>query len=58
MTFQVFIEFVTIFLLFCVLVFWPGDLWDLGSFPSQGSKPHPPALESEVLTSGSPGKSH
>ena len=29
--FKVFIEFVTILLLFCVLVFWPGGMWDLSS---------------------------
>ena len=27
--FEVFIEFVVILLLFYVLVFWPGDMWDL-----------------------------
>ena len=27
--FKVFIEFVTILLLFYVLVFWPQDMWDL-----------------------------
>ena len=27
--FEVFIEFVTIFLLFYVLVFWPQGMWDL-----------------------------
>ena len=31
--FKVFIEFVTILLLFYVLVFWPGGMWDL-SFPT------------------------
>ena len=29
--FKVFIEFVTIFLLFYVLVFWPRGMWDLSS---------------------------
>ena len=29
--FKVFIEFVTILLLFYVLVFWPGGMWDLSS---------------------------
>ena len=28
---KVFIEFVTILLLFCVLVFWPRGMWDLSS---------------------------
>ena len=28
-TFKVFIEFVTILLLFYVLVFWPRSMWDL-----------------------------
>ena len=32
--FKVFIEFVTIFLLFCILVFWPRGLWD-PSFPTR-----------------------
>ena len=36
----VFIEFVTILLLFYVLVFWPGGMWDL-SFPEQGSNLQP-----------------
>ena len=30
-TFNIFIEFVTILLLFYVLVFWPGGMWDLNS---------------------------
>ena len=29
--YKVFIEFVTILLLFYVLVFWPRDMWDLSS---------------------------
>ena len=29
--FMVFTEFVTILLLFSVLVFWPGGIWDLSS---------------------------
>ena len=29
--FKVFVEFVTILLLFCVLVFWPQGMWDLSS---------------------------
>ena len=33
---KVFIEFVTILLLFYVLVFWSRGMWD----PDQGSNPH------------------
>ena len=51
--FKVFIEFVTILLLFYVLVFWPRGMWD--SWP--GMEPMPPALEGEVLTTGLPEKS-
>ena len=47
-SFKVFIEFVTILLLFYILVFWP---------PSPGIEPTPPAQEGEVLTPGWPGKS-
>ena len=46
--FKVFIEFVTILLLFYVLVFWPRGMWDLSS----------PTKEGGVLTTGTPGKSH
>ena len=53
--FKVFIEFVTILLLFYVLVFWSQDVWDLT--PQPGIKPELPTLESKVLTVGSPGKS-
>lgn len=39
--FLVFIEFVTVLLLFYVLVFfWPGGIWDLRS-PAQGWNPYP-----------------
>ena len=48
--FKGFIEFVTILLLFYVLVFWPPDMQDL-SFPVRNS-----ALEGEVLTTEPPGK--
>ena len=51
--FKVFIEFVTILLLFYVLVFQPGGMWD----PQPGIEPTPPALEGKVLTTGPPGKS-
>ena len=48
------IGFVTILLLFYVLVFWPEGIWDL-SFLTR-IKPSSPALEGEVLTTGWPGK--
>ena len=51
--FKVFIEFVTIFFLFYVLVFWLQCMWDL-SFPT-GIEPTPSALEGEVWTTGLPG---
>ena len=38
--FTVFIDFVIILLVFCVLAFWPQGKWDL-SFPDQGSNPQP-----------------
>ena len=44
--YKVFIKFVTILLLFHVLVFWPQGMWDLSSQP--GIKPAPFALEGEV----------
>ena len=54
--FKVFIEFVTILLLFYVfLVFWPWAMWDLSS-PTKG-RTCTPALEGEVLTTGPPEKS-
>ena len=53
--FKVFIEFVTVLLLFYVLVFWPQGMWLLG--PRPGIEPAPPALEGEVLTTGPPEKS-
>ena len=57
--FKVFIESVTILLLFHILVFWPQGVWDLSSSTREAklSKPVPPALEGEVLTTGPPGKS-
>ena len=45
--FKVFIEFVTILLLFYVLVFWSQNMRDLA--PQPGIKPEPPTLESKVL---------
>ena len=53
--FKAFIEFVTGLLLFYVLFFWLQGMWDLS--PRPGIEPTPPALESEVLTTGPPGKS-
>ena len=54
--FKVFIEFVTILLLFYLLVFLA--LRHVGSSLSEpGSKPLSSALEGEVLTTGPPGKS-
>ena len=51
---EVFIELVTILLLFLVLVFGHEAC---GIFaPQPGIKPKPPALEGEVLTTGSSGK--
>ena len=58
-SFKVFIEFLTILLLFSVLVFCPRDMWDVGSLlPDQGLNLYPPpALEGAVLTTGPPGTS-
>ena len=44
---KVFTEFVTILLLFYVLVFWPGGMWDL-SFLTR-DQTHIPVLEGEDL---------
>ena len=35
--FEVFTEFITKLLLFCVLVFWPGDIWDPRSPAREGT---------------------
>ena len=35
--FEVFTEFITRLLLFCVLVFWPGDIWDPRSPAREGT---------------------
>ena len=51
---KVCIEFVTILLLFYVLVYWPQGMWDLSSSTRDRTLP---ALEGEVLTTGPPGKS-
>ena len=54
--FKVFIEFVTILLLF--YVFWLFGHETCGILaPSPGIEPAPPALEGEVLTTGPHGKS-
>ena len=53
--FRVFIEFVTILLLFYVLVFWLKACGILA--PQPGNKPTSPALEGKVFTIGPPGKS-
>ena len=52
---EVLIEFVTILLLFYVLVFWPRGIWILAHRP--GIELTPPALEGEVLTTGPSEKS-
>ena len=55
--FKVFIEFVTILLLFYVFFGFLATR-HMGSYlPDQGSNPNPPTLEGEVLTTGPPGKS-
>ena len=53
--FKVFIEFVTMLLLFYVLFLWPPGMWDL-SFPTEG-RTHTLTLEGEVPATGPPGKS-
>ena len=53
--FKVFVEFVTVLLLFYVLVFDHEACEIL--VPRPGIKPAPPTLEGEVLTNGPPGKS-
>ena len=47
--FKVFIEFVTVLLLFCVLTFWLQGMWDLNS-PTRDQTCTPPALKDQVLT--------
>ena len=51
--FKVFIEFVTILLLLCVLVFWPRGMCELSS----QTRDQTDILEGEMLTSGPPRKS-
>lgn len=52
--FKSLLEFFTILLLFCVLL-WPGGMRDLSS-PTSRIETTPPALEDEVLTIEQPGK--
>ena len=54
--FNVFIEFVTILLLFYVFGFFGGEACGILA-PLLGIEPTLPALEGEVLTTGPPGKS-
>ena len=53
--FKVFIEFITVLLLFYILGFWPWGMLDLSSPVKNWT--HTPAVESEVLTTGPSGKS-
>ena len=54
--FKVFIELVTIFFLFSVLVFFSHKPYGILA-PRPGIKPAPTVLEGEVLTARLPGKS-
>ena len=54
--FKVFIEFVTILLLFYVLVFFGHNACEILA-PQPGIEPTSPVMEGEVLTTGPPGKS-
>ena len=54
--FKVFIEFVTVLLLFYVLVIGPEAYGILALWP--GIEPITPALQGKVLTTGPPWKSH
>ena len=45
--FKVFIEFVTVFLLVYVLVFWPTGMWDLSTLT--WDQTHTPCLERQGL---------
>ena len=55
--FKVIIEFVTILLLFYVLVLWPRGMWDLSSPTRDQTCTPPPELEGKILTTVPPGKS-
>ena len=50
--FKVFTEFVTILLLFYILVFWPHDMWDLGSLTRDQT--HTPHTERRSLNHQTP----
>ena len=52
--FKVFIDFVTILLLFCILVLWLQGMWNLICLIRD--RIMSPTLESKVLTTGLPGK--
>ena len=51
--FKVFVEFITILLLFHVLVLWLWGMWDLSSSAREGT--HTPCTENEGLTTGALG---
>ena len=53
--FKVFVEFVTLLLLFYALVFFDPKACGI-LVPQPGIKPTTPALEGEALTTGPPGK--
>ena len=55
-TLKIFLEFVTILLLFNVLCFWPQGMCDLSSLTRDGP-PHTLHWKGRVLTTGPPGKS-
>ena len=54
--FKVFIEFVTVLLMFYVFGFFGHEAGGILA-PQPGIKPSPPALEGNILTTRSPGKS-
>ena len=56
--FKVFIEFVTVLLLFYVLVFWQRGVWDLSSPTRDRTHTRCIGRRSTALTTGPPGRSH
>ena len=56
-SFQVFIAFVTILLLYCFMLWFFGLEASGISAPRPGIEPAPPALKGKILTTGLPGKS-
>ena len=56
MTILIFVEFVTVLLLFYVLVFFAWEACGILT-PQPGFKPTTPTLEGKVPTTGLPGKS-